>query len=339
MARPLRIEYPGASYHVVNRGNRREQVFHGEDDYLLFLERLSEYADLFDVEVCSYCLMPNHYHLQLKTRQGNLGKFMQSFNTSYTLSMNRRYSTSGHLFQGRYKAQLIQAELYKNKLSRYIHLNPVKVKSLKGKTLGKLKAELHDYRWSSFRVYIGLEGKPKWLNRTHVLSSWGNSPSERIRNYRRYVEEGLLSDNNGDLTPSEISNIIGTDSFKDVIFRNYLIREMKEIDPKEQPELARINTAVQETIIDAVMMYYKLDNKSRIMHRKGAKLKCRRIAIYLSSKHCRRNNSLSGLAERYGITLNGLSASVSRFKSELSGNKKLEKELKEIEDIISHKHK
>jgi hypothetical protein len=86
------------------------------------------------------------------------------------------------------------------------------------------------------------------------------------------------------------------------------------------------------------MMYYKLDNKSRIMHRKGAELKCRRIAIYLSSKHCRRNNSLSGLAERYGITLNGLSASVSRFKSELSGNKKLEKELKEIEDIITHKH-
>jgi putative transposase len=335
MARPLRIEYPGACYHVVNRGNRREQVFNGEDDYFLFLEKLAEYADLFDIEIQSYCLMPNHYHLQLKTRQGNLGKFMQSFNTSYTLSMNRKYSQSGHLFQGRYKAQVVQTELYRNKLSRYIHLNPVKLESLKGKALGDLKAKLRDYRWSSFRIYIGLERKPKWLNRNNVLSSWGGSQPEKVRNYRRYVEEGLLADNNADLTPSEISNIVGTESFKEMLIRKYLIRDIKDINPKEQPELARINTPAPEDIIDAVKIYFNLDSKNRIIHRKGAELECRKIAIYLSSKHCRRNNSLSELAGRYGITLNGLSASVTRFKAELLKSKKLDKELQGIEDIIS----
>ena len=260
---------------------------------------------------------------------------MQSFNTSYTLSMNRKYSQGGHLFQGRYKAQIVQTELYRNKLSRYIHLNPVKLEPLKGKALGDLKVKLRDYRWSSFRIYIGLERKPKWLNRNNVLSSWGGSQPEKVRNYRRYVEEGLLADNNADLTPSEISNIVGTESFKEMIIRKYLIRDIKDINPKEQPELARINTPAPEDIIDAVKIYFNLDSENRIIHRKGSELKCRKIAMYLSSMHCRRNNSLSELAGKYGITLNGLSASVTRFKAELLKNKKLDKDLKGIEDIIS----
>ena len=114
MPRPLRIEYSGASYHVINRGNRRDQVFFSDSDYLLYIEKLEEYATLYDVIVYSYCLMPNHYHLFLKTRLANLGKFMQSFNTSFTLTMNSKHNKSGHLFQGRYKAQLIETELYKS---------------------------------------------------------------------------------------------------------------------------------------------------------------------------------------------------------------------------------
>jgi REP element-mobilizing transposase RayT len=143
MARSLRIEYPGACYHVINRGNRRIQVFFSDSDYELFLEKLGEYLELYEVDLFSYCLMPNHYHLFLITTHANLGKFMQAFNTSYTISMNRKYGESGHLFQGRYKAQLVESELYKNVLSRYIHLNPVKVKSLKNVLLPNLKKKLY----------------------------------------------------------------------------------------------------------------------------------------------------------------------------------------------------
>jgi putative transposase len=130
MPRPIRIEFPGACYHVINRGNRNERIFMSGSDYLLFLEKLIEYAAVYDVIVFSYCLMSNHYHLFLETQHANLGKFMQSLNTSFTLSINKKYHKCGHLFQGRYKAQLVETELYKNQLSRYIHLNPVKIKKL-----------------------------------------------------------------------------------------------------------------------------------------------------------------------------------------------------------------
>lgn len=139
MPRPVRVEYAGACYHVINMGNRREQVYFSDYDYRLFLVKLEEYSLLYDVIVYSYCLMPNHYHIFLKTTHANLGRFMQSFNTSFTLTMNHKYNKSGHLFQGRYKAQLKETELYKNKLSRYIHLNPVKVKGFEKIPLKELK--------------------------------------------------------------------------------------------------------------------------------------------------------------------------------------------------------
>ncbi|MFZ2653777.1 MAG: hypothetical protein WAX69_02570 [Victivallales bacterium] len=124
---------------------------------------------------------------------------------------------------------------------------------------GELKAELSDYRWSSFRAYIGLAKKTKWLDRNHVLSSWGCMGAEKIANYRRYVEEGLLSDNSGDLSPCEISCIIGTDSFKDSVVRKHLIRDMKDIDAKEEPELAMVNSPLAEDVVEVVRAYFNLD--------------------------------------------------------------------------------
>ena len=108
MARPLRVEYAGALYHVMNRGNRRERVFRTAADYVLFLTRLERFSMEFGVEVLSYCLMPNHFHLFLRTRGANLSRFMQSLLTSFTVAMNRRDKASGHLFQGRFKAQLVE---------------------------------------------------------------------------------------------------------------------------------------------------------------------------------------------------------------------------------------
>ena len=126
MARPLRIEIPGAYYHVMNRGNQRQTVFHRDGDRLLFLEKLAASADLFTVDILAYCLMPNHFHLYVRVPQGNLSRFMQSFLTSFTVVINRRRKSSGHVFQGRFKAELVEAERYGNEVSRYLHLNPVR---------------------------------------------------------------------------------------------------------------------------------------------------------------------------------------------------------------------
>ena len=222
MVRPLRVEYPGACYHVINRGNRREQIFFSENDYKLFIEKLSVFSELFDVIIHCYGLMPNHFHLMLMTKNANLSKFMQLFTTSFTISMNNRYHKPGHLFQGRYKAQLVESKLYKNDLSRYIHLNPVKVKSCEDLSLLYIKKYLHNYRWSSFQNYIGIVRKPKWLNRNYVLSDWGETSSEKIIHYRHFVEEGLLTDNFQKLEDSCVKSIIGTDSFRDKILKKYL---------------------------------------------------------------------------------------------------------------------
>ncbi len=131
MARPLRIEYVDAYYHVMNRGNRRQIVFAEAPDYELFLERLREFSGLFDVRLLCYCCLPNHFHLYVRTVQPNLSRFMQSLLTSFTISLNRRHHSSGHLFQGRFTAHLVENEAYGAEVSRYIHLNPVRIKALR----------------------------------------------------------------------------------------------------------------------------------------------------------------------------------------------------------------
>ena len=146
MGRPLRIEYPGAVYHVTSRGNERREIFLDNDDRLTFLEILKDYHDRFDILIHAYVLMDNHYHLVLETPKGNLLKVMHGINSRYTGYFNRKYSRAGHLFQGRYKALLVEKNSYLVELSRYIHLNPVRAKVIE-------KPER--YRWSSYRGYVG----------------------------------------------------------------------------------------------------------------------------------------------------------------------------------------
>ena len=134
MARPLRIEYAGAYYHVMNRGNRRQVVFAEPQDYELFLERLRHFGELFDVRLLCYCCVPNHFHLYVQTAQPNLSRFVQSLLTSFTISVNRRHRTCGHVFQGRFTAHLVENEAYGAEVSRHIHLNAVRAKACKKRT-------------------------------------------------------------------------------------------------------------------------------------------------------------------------------------------------------------
>ena len=339
MARPLRIEYPGACYHVINRGNRRNQVFFSDSDYELFLEKLGDYLELYEIDLFSYCLMPNHYHLFLRSSQANLGNFMQAFNTSFTISMNRKHGESGHLFQGRYKAQLVESELYKNMLSRYIHLNPVKVKSLKNVLLPNLKKRLRDYKWSSFRYYLGIAEKPKWLNRSFVLSSWGKDVEEKIKNYREYVEKGLLSDNSNELSPNEIRNIVGSDSFRDKIVRCYLKKSLTDIDSEEQRVLAKINSFTVEEIINTVREYFKLKQSEAIIIRRGSDKNARKLAMFLAVKYCKKVKSLGEIASHFNIGFFGLSSNTKKCKEEVILNNKFKKQMENIEELLDKKTK
>ena len=145
MARPLRIEYSGAWYHVTCRGNEKRNIFRDDADRDKLIEILSANLKLYRIELHSYVLMQNHFHLLRMTPEANLRNFMQRFNTTYTAYFNRRHRRSGHLFQGRYKAILIEKDEYLVGLSRYIHLNPVRIKKYSQLEIEKKRKILKGY--------------------------------------------------------------------------------------------------------------------------------------------------------------------------------------------------
>lgn len=189
MARPLRIAYPGASYHVMARGNERRRIFHTVKDYESFLKTLRQMARVYNVRIQAYCLMPNHYHLALTTPDGNLSKAVGWFQTTFTIRYNRRHQRSGHLFQGRYKAHVVGSEEYGKELVRYIHLNPVRPRDKKKKIQLTSKSRLSTFRWSSHQDYLGKRnssGSSEWLAMEwHRL--WGKNKKKANVEYRRDI--------------------------------------------------------------------------------------------------------------------------------------------------------
>jgi len=144
MARKKRVWYPGATYHVMNRGNRRTPIFSDHEDYLAFLKYVQKVQEKYPFKLHGICLMPNHYHMAIETISDDLGKIIQSISSIYAGYYNYRHNLSGHLFQGRYTACLINDERYFLEVSRYIHLNPVKA---------NLVQSPEDYLYSSYRLF------------------------------------------------------------------------------------------------------------------------------------------------------------------------------------------
>ena len=187
MTRPLRILIPGAFYHVTCRGNDRRAIYRDDQDRSLFLDKLQASLFNYDVELHAYVLMNNHFHLVVATPKGNLSEFMRHFNISYTASFNRRHRRVGHLYQGRYKAILIDKDNYLLELSRYVHLNPVRIKSYQSQSAGERMQYLERYRWSSLPGYITSANKQRWVQYDTVLGQAGGSRKK----YAGFVGEGL----------------------------------------------------------------------------------------------------------------------------------------------------
>jgi putative transposase len=185
MARPLRVEFAGAAYHVMARGNEGRAVFRDDQDRRRFLDTLAEMVERFGVRLHAYCLMPNHHHLLLDTPHANLSQAVGWLQVTYTVRFNRRHRRSGHLFQGRFKAQLIDVDEYAQGVVEYVHLNPVRPRQKNQRLARERAAELDGYAWSSHRAYAGLARKvPRWLCQDW-LRYWGTEPMEARRQYRR----------------------------------------------------------------------------------------------------------------------------------------------------------
>ena len=183
MARPLRIEFPGAIYHVTSRGDRSEAIFVDDDDRGALLDVVAQALSRFDAQMLAYCLMGNHYHFVLYTRQANLSLVMRHINGVYTQTFNRRHGKVGHLFQGRFKAILVDRDGYLLEVCRYVELNPVRA---------GIVDKPSRWSWSSYRAHVGLAQVPVWLDMDglhgYVLGRTARTAMDRRRAADRYVE-------------------------------------------------------------------------------------------------------------------------------------------------------
>ncbi len=187
MARPLRIAYPHAYYHVGCHGNNRREIYKDDEDRNLFLDKLRTSLEIYGVNLHAYVLMNNHFHLVVATPKANLSEFMRHFNIAYTAAYNRRHRRVGHLYQGRYKAILIEKDNYLLELSRYLHLNPVRIASQKSQSAHEKLRTLDKYRWSSLAGYLASAQKQRWMSYDEVLEQVDGSR----RKYRQFLVDGI----------------------------------------------------------------------------------------------------------------------------------------------------
>ena len=202
MARPLRLEFAGALYHITSRGDRREAIYEDDDDRLTFLSVLERVCDTYNWVCYAYCLMDNHYHLLIETPDSNLSKGMRQLNGMYTQTFNRMNNRVGHVFQGRYKAILVEKDSYLLELSRYIVLNPVRANMVRS---------AKEWPWSSYRSTVGAVKGLSCLNTEWLLAAFAKRKSVAIEKYKQFVAQGT-----GQLSPSDMLRkqmYLGSDKF------------------------------------------------------------------------------------------------------------------------------
>lgn len=207
MARPLRIEYPNALYHITARGNERSCIYLSDHDRNQFLGVLAQVVESHNWMCHAYCLMDNHYHLLIETPDGNLSRGMRDLNSIYSQRFNRIHSRDGHLFQGRFKSFIIEKEAYLLEVARYIVLNPVRAKTVK---------HPKEWRWSSYRATAGYRKPHKSLTVDWILQNFGKHRKQATHEYRKFVADGVKMTN-----PFEHAvegNILGFPQFVDFIW-------------------------------------------------------------------------------------------------------------------------
>lgn len=232
MGRAWRIEFEGAYYHLMSRGNDGRHIFMNDSDRRMFLNTISDMCERFEINVFAYVLMLNHYHLLVRTNQANLTKAMHWFGTTYTSRFNNKNQKIGHLFQGRYKSILIQNDTYVMQLSCYIHRNPLQA---------GIVDRLAEYKWSSYRAYAYDKDAPDWLSTELILSRFKGS--DRHSQYRQKVQE-YAGETKNIFENLHHGIILGSKNYVDIIRKQFMPDSPNDALP-QQKKLARNLTPKQ----------------------------------------------------------------------------------------------
>ncbi len=289
MARPLRIEYPGAIYHVMSRGNQRRPIFDDERDYHRLLQGLEQSVRRFGWEMLSFALMPNHIHLFLRTPRPTLSRGMQYLVSGYANWYAKRHRRPGHLMQGRFKAALIEDETYFWSVSRYVHLNPV---------TGKRPLRTHpvDWPWSSYPGYARKRARVEWVAYEPIFQAWrgemgGNEPE---RAYRRFVEQGLASKPEDPFRGAVGGWLLGSSRFLERI--RGLVTPPKH--PEHVPTARRVLSLDYPVVLEAVARHFGIPAERFGAPRSG--LISRDLAAWLARELT--PATLRELSEAFGLT-------------------------------------
>jgi REP element-mobilizing transposase RayT len=340
MARPVRLEVAGGWYHLTARGNERKAIYWDTRDRWRFLELLEQWGKRFDLRLHAYVLLDNHYHLLVETAQPNLSRAMQWLGVSYTVWFNRRHGRVGHLFQGRYQAVLVEAGGAAWEVSRYVHLNPVRIAALgQGKRAQQLAAagmdqvrpdqvrealaRLYRYRWSSYRAYVGLVRAPPWLTVAELLRQSGEG-NWRVRRqaYRRGVEE--LIRQGVEPRPWESLTaglLLGSREFVQGI------KGSARGNPREQPSLRQLRSRPGWADVVAAVEVRKGEPWGLFRDRHGDW--GRDLALYLGRR--RGGLRLRELAEQVGLDYSSVQVAVRRFALRLTRDAALRKIVRQLE--------
>ena len=311
MARPLRITYPGAFYHVTSRGNERKDVFKSKRDRERFFEYLESASQRYDAVVHAYCLMGNHYHLLMETPSGNLSQIMRHINGAYTTYFNVKRKRSGHLFQGRYKAILIDIDEYAKELSRYIHLNPVRARMVETP---------EEYEWSSYQFYIGKQKPPEWLHIDFILGYFGEKVSIAKKQYQQFVNMLDNKEYESPLMEVVSSTILGAPDFIAFIKDTYLAGKKPDKDLPALKELSE-KPSVGD-ILDEVESVYDEDHAL-----------ARNIKLYLCQRYT--GEKLKDIGKHFGIGESGVSQACRRVAQRIDRDKKLKRKIGKIEKKLN----
>jgi len=338
MARPLRIEYPGAWYHVTCRGNEKRNIFRDDGDREKLLEILLANLKLYRIELYSYVLMQTHFHLLLMTPEANLGKFMQRFNTTYTVYFNRRRRRSGHLFQGRYKAILIEKDEYLVELSRYIHLNPVRIKGYSQLEVEEKQRILKGYPWSSYAGYTHLRKRQPFVHYSDILDMAGGGDGfGGRRKYEEFVMDGVMKDMNITFWKGvRGQTVLGSEDFVDWIYERFLSK--KKVDRREFSGIKDLQTGpgTVEEIGRAVSREFGVEEKG--LYRPRGVPQARSIMMELCRVHLSRRMSFAEIGRRLGgISVSAISQNKKRLEASLRKDSHLRESLQRLSKALGSK--
>jgi len=320
MSRPLRIEYPGANYHVMNRGLGRTRIFINDKDRESFLQLMGEIARLWQVGIHAYCLMTDHYHLLLETPQGNLSRIMRHLDGLYTQRFNRSHDRDGPLFRGRYRAILVDAEEYFLSVARYIHQNPRE---------SGLVSQIQDYPWSSHRAYLHGRHSPLWLDRQVMLSRFGTGATA-VRGYRGFMEVGVERDIRDFYRKGKLSPVLGGKKFLERV-RNRIGERANRRD--DVPESRWVFSSGVDEILSATRRVYGKKVEELLKTRRGTENEARAMAIYL----CRTigGHKLSAIAKAVGFkNYSSASSSYLAMKARIENEKRLARRARQVEEYL-----